>query len=470
MDELCYRFPHLASMIFKDLDDQSLIKIIEANRELDNFLSNDRIFWTRVLAKHKCNFMLFKDSWRRSLCQAPVEKIKELAIAAQNFFQNQSRLECQWSPIDIAADTGSLELYKYISRKCGTIKPVRDDGITAIHMAALAGNLEIVTFIIDNHQNQNQCTANGLTPLHCAAIMGHFETCKFIINLLVNKNPRDSQGFTPLHGAAEVGNIQIYELIMEDLVDKNPENNYGWTPLHTAAYYNQSKTVKFIIDHVQNKNPEDIDGFTPLQAAIELGHLEITKLFLERPDVKIFGDDSYTLLHSAARYGDLALCKLLINNSKGKNYADRNGWTPLHYAAINGHVAIYDLFSEYFSDDHHSNNVWILGHFAAKNGIPSRLGWAPLGQEIGRDLKNVLSKTNDGTTPLKLMALNLSQNKEFIRRPCDTRVFTGQKSHLVLFFDTVRKILGSRNCHRIALNLVVPYFSIVIHQLVHMLH
>ena len=163
MEKLCYRFPHLASMILKDLDDQSLMKSIEANRGLDNFLSNDRIFWTKVLAKYMSSFIQFKDSWKRSLCQVPVVKIKELAIAAQNFFQNQSRLECQWSPIDIAADTGSLELYKYISRKCGTIKPVRDDGITAIHMAALAGNLEIVTFIIDNHQNQNQCTANGLT-------------------------------------------------------------------------------------------------------------------------------------------------------------------------------------------------------------------------------------------------------------------------------------------------------------------
>ena len=101
METLCYRFPHLASMILKDLDDQSLMKSMEANRELENFLSNDRIFWTRVLAKYRSSFIQFKDSWRRSLCQAPVVKIKELAIAAQNFFQNQSRLECQWSDCPI---------------------------------------------------------------------------------------------------------------------------------------------------------------------------------------------------------------------------------------------------------------------------------------------------------------------------------------------------------------------------------
>ena len=87
METLCYRFPHIASMILKDLDDQSMIKCIEANREIGNFLSNDRIYWTRVLAHYKTNFKQFKDSWRRSLCQAPAVKIKELAIAADDFFK-----------------------------------------------------------------------------------------------------------------------------------------------------------------------------------------------------------------------------------------------------------------------------------------------------------------------------------------------------------------------------------------------
>ena len=405
MEDLCYRFPHVASMVLKGLDDQSLSKSIEANRELDNFLSNDRIYWTRVLASYKNNFIQFKDSWRRSLHQVPVLKVKELAIAAQFFFTNQSRLDYQWSPLHIVANKGSLELYKYISRKCGSTNHVGADGVTEIHMAALAGHLQIVTFIIDNFQNQNQSAPDGLTPLHCAAIMGHLEACKFIINLLANKNPRDKEGYTPLHGAAERGYTKIYKLIMEGLVDKNPGNNFGWTPLHTAAFFNHSKTVKFIIGHVQNKNPEDIDGFTPLQVAIELGHLEVAKLFVEHLDVQILGDDSYTLLHSAARYGSLALCKLLIQNSKDKNYADRNGWTPLHYAAINGHFAICDLLFPYFGNECYFKNVWTLGHFAMKNG-DSRF-W----QEIGKGLKSVGPKTNDGTTPLQLMALNFDVMK-----------------------------------------------------------
>ena len=422
MEDLCYRFPHVVSMILKDLDNQSLIKSMEANRELNNFLSNDRIYWIRVLLHYKTNFMQFKESWRRSLCQVPAVKSKELAIAADDFFKyRKSRFDKQWSPLHISAHNGSLEIYKYISKKCGCINHVGDNGVTAIHMAAGEGHLEIVKFIIDNLQNQNQPAvqgmafgdqidknprkADGRTPLHFAALNGHFETCKFILKLLTNKNPRDKEGLTPLHEAALEGHDKVYELIMEDLEDKNPGDNFGVTPLHWASYFNHPKTVKLIMCHLQDKNPEGMVGVTPLQVAAEFGHLEVVKLFVEHPDVKILCDGSYTLLHSAARYGNHALCKLLIENSEHKNYVDKSGWTPLHYAAINGHFAICELLFPYFGDKCYFNNVWTLGHFAMKNG-DSRY-W----QEIGKGLKSVGPKTNAGVTFLQLIALNFDVMK-----------------------------------------------------------
>ena len=223
---------------------------------------------------------MFKDSWRKSLHRVPVVKIKELAIAAQGFFKHpQSRLNFQWSPLHIAADYGSLEFYKYISRKCGCINHVGGNGgSTSIHMAASAGHLEIVTFIIDNLQDQNQSAAScridavsqptfgdpvcnpekadGLTPLHFAALNGRFETCKFLMNLLKNKNPGDNYGVTPLHGAAKGGNIEIYKLIMENLVDKNPKNSSaegvfsvysGSTPLGLAKFWGKLKVVNSLM-------------------------------------------------------------------------------------------------------------------------------------------------------------------------------------------------------------------------------
>ena len=470
MEDLCHRFPHVAKMIFNDLDDQSLIKSIEANRELDDFLSNDRIYWTRVLAIYKTNFILFKDSWRKNLHRVPVVRIKELAIAAYHFFKyRQSRLELQWSPLHIAAHNGSLELYKDISRKCGCINHVGDEGVTAIHIAANTGHLEIVTFIINNlpaqmffgDQRHNPGRADGLTPLHFAALNGHFKTCAFIIKLLTNKNPGDKTGYTPLHCAAQKGQIRIYKLIVEYLVDKNPADNYGWTPLHVASFSNQLEPIKLIMCQVQNKNPVDIQGFTPLQVAIELSHLEVVKLFVGHLDVKIVGDGLYTSLHSAARYGNLALCKVLI---KHKNCTDRNGWTPLHYAAINGHFAVCELLSEYFVEKRSFNNVWTLGHFAGTNGNTR------LGQEMGKDLKNMGPKTNHGITPLSLMALNLSQSKEFLKRTYDgVLVRTGSWEGTME--NPMMKPQIAQKSHDLSFqqSMVAPYFLAVTYQLIYQL-
>ena len=155
MENLCQRFPHVAKIILNGLDDQSLMQSMEANREVDYFLSNNRIYWIRVLANYNTNFIQFRDSWRRNIHRVPVVKIKELAIATQDFFKHHPlRLNSQWSPLDIAAHNGCLEFYKYISRKCGCINHVRDDGTTSIHMAANAGHLEILTCIRNNLADQ----------------------------------------------------------------------------------------------------------------------------------------------------------------------------------------------------------------------------------------------------------------------------------------------------------------------------
>ena len=45
-----------------------------------------------------------------------------------------------------------------------------------------------------------------------------------------------------------------------------------------------------------------------------------------------------TLLHWAAKKGHLSLCKLIIKNVQDKNPKGKNGQTPLHVAALNGHT------------------------------------------------------------------------------------------------------------------------------------
>ena len=122
MEDLSLRFPLVARIIFNNLDDESLTKIGDLNRPMNKLLDQERIYWLRILRKYQKNFIQFKDVWKISLRQMPVEVIEELAIAVNQFFNfRASRHDKQWSPLHIAAERGLLQLYQYIFNKTGNI-------------------------------------------------------------------------------------------------------------------------------------------------------------------------------------------------------------------------------------------------------------------------------------------------------------------------------------------------------------
>jgi ankyrin repeat protein len=72
--------------------------------------------------------------------------------------------------------------------------------------------------------------------------------------------------------------------------------------------------------------------------------------------------DGWTPLHAAAQDGHLETVKLILQQAMDKNPADKDGWTPLYSAADNGHLDIVRL---------------ILQHAKVKNPA-DKDGWTPL--------------------------------------------------------------------------------------------
>ena len=148
MEQLALRFPHLASNIFEQLDNQSLVNCKETSQKLDNFFGNEKLFWLRIIYKYRGNFVLFKTAWKKTLKKSPIIHVKELALATHKFFIKFARSICtcnrqvasiitkQWHPLHIAAEQDLLELFKYITEKTNDNNPKGFEGLTALHLSA----------------------------------------------------------------------------------------------------------------------------------------------------------------------------------------------------------------------------------------------------------------------------------------------------------------------------------------------
>ena len=279
MEDLCERIPLIRDLIFKNVDNQSLINCRIASRRLQQLLDEDKNNWIRIILKYQCNFKYFEESWKKVLCKTPTGIIKKLSLAVHELNEQVVSKNVtiyyrpfsifginQWSPLHIAAAFGDLELCNYIVQKTGDINP-KD--------------------------------IRSVTPLHLAAHKGHLGICKLIANSLVDKNLPDEFGMTPLHISATSENLKLFQFFLDTAKDKNPKTILGITPLHIAARNGKTEVCQMILNTIQNNNPRSQNGKTPLHEANENGHLEICKLLIDSdPDLKATYDHRIAIMES----------------------------------------------------------------------------------------------------------------------------------------------------------------------------
>ena len=192
--------------------------------------------------------------------------------------------------------------------------------------------------------------------------------------------------------AAELGNVERMRSLVSATKQYNMTDEWmtqadrkGRTPLHLAAIWGYREVVAFIVDEIigavedewQRKkylNLKDYKGRTPLDFAADVGRLDLCILFYKH----ITGDHTILknmaiekLFHLAADNGSLALAKLTCRKLKLENYnpKDENGLTPLHKAAKNGLIKVFEYISDLVVDENPAGtHGWTPLHWAARNG------------------------------------------------------------------------------------------------------
>ena len=197
MDVIQKRFPTLAVNILNSLDDQSLLKYRESDKENFEFIGQERFYWIRILKKYNRYFETRKESWKKAISKTPAGFIKKLAMAVFTIFKTESDQfwkinfllnQDQFTPVLVSAFNCDLDLFQLMNQK---------------------------TF--DSNQTQS------LTSLiHLAAYRGDLAICKLLLNESENKNPSGRYDTKILHYAFKSGNLEVYQLFYNSPMVKNP--------------------------------------------------------------------------------------------------------------------------------------------------------------------------------------------------------------------------------------------------------
>ena len=310
-----------------------------------------------------------------------------------------------------ACTQGDTEAVRAIIAEDPSAISQRDEvlGSTPLILAAHRGFLEIVQLLLESGAAvDDREEASQTTALHWAAEGGHPEVIELLISAGADPNPRDEwYGLGPIgwatiirwapqfHNDRDAAVKKLLELgafmdpfsaialddsdalytLAEQVEDRLGFARQGQTPLHFAAFRGNLKMVRQLLDMKADFNALTWWGVSPLALALEAGHDSVAEVLqahgsefdlsaalfsgdLERAkempyDAEIHG----FLLHACTSEGmDDAVDVLLEMGADPSVQTPMlvaetiTNLTPLHIAALEGHVGIATELLGYGAD------------------------------------------------------------------------------------------------------------------------
>ena len=208
-------------------------------------------------------------------------------------------------------------------------------------MLCLLSQLDIVEQFTQLEHDLMIPDNNGHTPLHYAIKQGEGDISSILITAgCCDLAETDKEGNTYLHIAAAAYQLEVVQLIclMSNNNFVHTSNKYGCTPLDTATVHYNQEVVEFLQQRTTTRHsPPSLIHLSALLGHISSIQHYITDLLYD-PDLQ----DSIgrTPLHYAAMRGHLIITQYLISSNADPLSEDVFHNLPLHYAAALGHLDV----------------------------------------------------------------------------------------------------------------------------------
>ena len=181
----------------------------------------------------------------------------------------------------------------------------------------------------------NERDEKGYTQLNRAAYNGDVTMVKWLLDAGADPDIADNEGFTPLHSAVEQDHVGVTEVLLAYHADPDKACPNGVSPLHEAATRNDFGSLRMLMDSGASVDAV-CPGGTPLANAVQFNAKDAMRVLLEYGaslDVA-YERNGLTPLHWAAFFGRDQMAGLLLEAGADVNNMSPYHGTPLHAASF----------------------------------------------------------------------------------------------------------------------------------------